>query len=402
MGACTAALFTNIAYHFDRALLLLLTPCFAVTFFCQNDPLYALLCTYALFPLSFLVKPIGVLVFGHFADRLGGQRTLCFTLLGTSITSFIIACLPSYTHCGWYACLWLALTQLTKQFCTATQSTSTVLFMLEQTPFDKRCQISSWFDTSSIVGTFLATAVMYTLHRYDLSWRYVFLASGYAHIIGLYLYWSPQETVGRTSKQKTFCFQTFWQQRSVIAQVAAVSGFSYTNYYITLMFMSSFLPLINTTISISQALAMQTMLLGFDACMLPVLGYVATKIDPLLLMQIGAAGVIFCSVPLCMLLTCHSLMVACCVRMLLVFFGVCLAAPYHAWTLEVSPEEHRYSINAIATTIGSRCIAAPMPALSLLLYYKSGLLYAPAVTLIGTGIVALIALSYSQSYQTSR
>lgn len=393
----TAAFFTNSIYHCDRALFLLLAPLFAATFFCQSDPEYALLCTYALFPLSSVIKPVGVFVFGSLADALGGKKTLCLTLLGASLTSFSIACLPTYTQCGWYAYLWLSLAQLIKQFFTATQSTNTALFMLEQTPLEKRCQASSWFDASSIAGTFLATAATYALHSCYLSWRFLFLASGLAHIIGLCLYWSLKKIVWTTPTQKTFCFQILWQHRSTIAQIAAVSGLSYTNYYIALMFMSSFLPLINTSISTSQALAMQTALLLFDACMLPVMGYLATKIGKLLLMQLGVMAVIICSLPLFMLLTQHSLLIACCARTVLVFFGICVAAPYHAWALEISPDQHRYSINAIAITIGSRCIGAPMPALCLWLYYKTGLLYAPAVPLIGTGIVALVALSSSRS-----
>ncbi len=60
----------NILYHFDRALFGLLTPFLAPLFFPQIDPIYALICMYAIAPLGVLVKPLGALIFGYWGDRL--------------------------------------------------------------------------------------------------------------------------------------------------------------------------------------------------------------------------------------------------------------------------------------------------------------------------------------------
>src|SRR5262245_20582352 len=80
------------------------------------------------------------------------------------------------------------------------------------------------------------------------------------------------------------------------------------------------------------------------------------------------------------------------VRILLTFFGICLAAPYHAWLIEICPPEHRYLLGSVGGAIGSKCIGALVPAVSLFLYHKTGWLGAPALPLIGVSLFALMAL----------
>lgn len=392
MQSFAAGIFSNIIYHYDRSLLLLLAPQLASTFFPQTDPVYALICTYLLLPLGTISKPLGALIFGYLADTIGIKKSLSMMLIGSSLSTIIIPCLPTYSDTGWLACLCLALAQLSRNFFSSTQSTSTAIFILEQTDTEKKCLMSSWFDASGILGTFFGTAATCLVHLYGTSWHYLFLVSGCVGLIELFLFLSLTLASAKpTQPKENFSWKILCHHKYIVFSIAAVSGFSYMNYYVAMAFMSSFLPLISS-ISPTQALSMQTFLLVFDFFLLPIMGYVGTKIGKTTLMIYGISGVVISSLPLFMMLQNSTIISACLIRMIFVFFGICLAAPYHAWALEISPREYRYVVNSVGAAIGSRLLGAPIPALCFFLYHKTGLLVAPALPLIFMGLLAVMVL----------
>jgi MFS family permease len=50
----------------------------------------------AIFTAMLIGRPIGPMIFGHFADRLGRKRVAVASVIGFGTITLIIACLPGY------------------------------------------------------------------------------------------------------------------------------------------------------------------------------------------------------------------------------------------------------------------------------------------------------------------
>ena len=53
--------------------------------------------------VSFLVRPIGAVIFGHIGDTIGRKKTLILTILLISFATCGIGLLPNAEHIGIYA-----------------------------------------------------------------------------------------------------------------------------------------------------------------------------------------------------------------------------------------------------------------------------------------------------------
>lgn len=174
----------------------------------------------------------------------------------------------------------------------------------------------------------------------------------------------------------------------MVLRVALLAGFSYANYYLIANFMNCFLPLVSS-ITKGEAIAMNTLLLFFDFLLLPLFGLLSLKIRKEVLIIISIIGIGCCCCPLFLLLNKATLFKAAFVRIVLMIFGVVLAAPYHAWVYENTPINHRYLIGAFSTAIGGKVLGGPILPLGLWLYYKTGLVVAPTFPFIIVGILSL-------------
>src|SRR5919198_3475345 len=71
--------------------------------FSNLPPPVAILVSLSTFAVSFVMRPIGGFVFGHFGDRVSRQRMLVVTLSITGVGTVLIGCLPTYQQAGVWA-----------------------------------------------------------------------------------------------------------------------------------------------------------------------------------------------------------------------------------------------------------------------------------------------------------
>lgn len=66
----------------------------------KSDPVLATLLSFVTFAVSFLARPFGSLIFGHFGDKLGRKKTLVVALMLMGIATFVVGLLPGYEVLG--------------------------------------------------------------------------------------------------------------------------------------------------------------------------------------------------------------------------------------------------------------------------------------------------------------
>src|SRR5476649_1358719 len=127
----------------------------AKAFFPNSDPTVSLLLTFGTFGLAFLVRPIGGLVLGAYADRHGRKASLMISIVLMTIGTLAIACMPTYETIGILAPIAVLTARLMQGFSAGGEFGSSTAFLVEHAP-ERRGFIASWQFASQGLGQVLA------------------------------------------------------------------------------------------------------------------------------------------------------------------------------------------------------------------------------------------------------
>src|SRR5213595_698286 len=98
--AITAGVIGNVLEWYDFGVYGYLVPTLSTLFFPAGDPTVALLSTFAVFGVGFLMRPVGSIVFGIYGDRYGRRAALSAVIFVMAIATFAMGCLPTYAQPG--------------------------------------------------------------------------------------------------------------------------------------------------------------------------------------------------------------------------------------------------------------------------------------------------------------
>lgn len=172
-------------------------------FFPQASGHAALMLSFLVFGIPFFVRPLGGVVCGYFADRVGRQRMLVFVILLMSVATAAIGVLPGYAAFGIAAPILLMLLRFTQGFSLGGEVAGAMSFLAEYAPARRRSRITSYAQLASfaalLTGTLLATALNAGLSERAMQswgWRIPFLIALPMGLIGVYI----RKRVGETPR----------------------------------------------------------------------------------------------------------------------------------------------------------------------------------------------------------
>ncbi len=395
-----SSLIGNILEHYDNALFGFLAPFLAPLFFTAQRPVTALILTYAILPIGLFTRPLGALFFGWFGDLFGTRKALFTSLVGMGVATLSLGFLPTYNEIGMWAPLLLTCGRMLQNFCAAGEAPGAAIFVLESTAQQKRSFMSSIIDASAMVGILLASVLVSILSAYDAietTWRALFWFGGTTAIFGLILRLQNEDTgvvvvseKGMATPRQALA-EILKEHKGILLAIIITAGFSYTTYSIPFILMNGFVPLV-TTVSKSELLHSNTVLLVVDMLLLPFFGYLSGRIGKEKVMFFSTCLLTFCAIPLFVLLDEATLFMVIAIRLCVVIPGVAFAATYYAWALDYVPKKHRFTILALGYALGSQLIGTPTSAISLWLFQKTGWVCAPGIYLMVTSLSASFVL----------
>lgn len=128
----------------------------AHVFFPIADQNVSLLLTFGSFGVAFLIRPLGALVLGAYADKHGRKASLLISLNLMMLGAAIITFLPGYATLGVMAPLLILLARLIQGFSAGGEFGSSMAFLVEHYP-ERKAFITSWQFATHGASTLMAS-----------------------------------------------------------------------------------------------------------------------------------------------------------------------------------------------------------------------------------------------------
>jgi MHS family proline/betaine transporter-like MFS transporter len=211
-------------------------------FFPNNDPTTSLLLTFGTFGLSFLVRPIGGVVLGAYADRHGRKASLMISIVMMTFGTLAIALMPSYDTVGILAPIVVLAARLVQGFSAGGEFGSSTAFLVEHRP-DRRGFIASWQFASQGLSNLLASAFgvgltswMTPAEMQSWAWRIPFLFGILVGPVGIYIRNYLEDATPPPAARQSPVKEVFLRQKMrVLLGIGALAISTAINYLIVYM-----------------------------------------------------------------------------------------------------------------------------------------------------------------------
>lgn len=402
--------------YFDYASYSYLATTIAVVFFPSEDRTVALLSTFAVFALSFLVRPIGAFVWGSLGDRIGRKSILATTIIIMSGATFLIGFLPGYAVIGVAAPLLLLLLRMTQSFSASGEYAGAGTFVAEYAPPRLRGLLTSVVPMAAAAGFLLASLMATVLYAsfspefmQEWGWRIPFFIAGPLGLIGLWLRSRLEDTpqFRRVQEIERREQEIARQQRDAVGRagrwsevraslpamlkVLLVMSLNAGGYYLLLSYTPTFL-IEEAGMSEASSTLVVTIGLVAQLILIPVMARFSDRFGRKRTLMISSIAFIVLSYPIMTLFSLGGVLLATIVLIVsLVFFSM-NDAVFPSFFTEMFGTRSRYLGFALPFNVGAMLFGGVAPLIGTWLIATTGNPSAPAFFLIFIGALSLVGL----------
>jgi len=241
----------NALEFFDFAVYTYFATVLGKLFFPASSPVTQLLLSLATFGVGFVIRPLGGIVIGTYADRAGRKAamTLSLWLMAAGSSIFVIA--PTYAQIGIAAPVLLIVGRLIQGFAVGGEVGASTSMLLEYANENNRGFYSSWQPfsqaISTVLGSLIGLALTLTLTQDQLlswGWRVPFLAGIALIPLGSYIRRHLDETHDVSSaprvRRRSPVVEVFREHRRKIVLGVLITAGTTTSNYIALHYLTNY------------------------------------------------------------------------------------------------------------------------------------------------------------------
>jgi MHS family proline/betaine transporter-like MFS transporter len=199
--AVVAAAIGNVLEWYDFGVYIFFAGTIAQNFFPAGHPASALLSSFAVFGVGFLMRPLGGILIGRFGDTHGRRAALTLTILAMAFGTVMVGVLPPYASIGVAAPVLLVVARLIQGFSAGGEWGGSTAFMVEWAPAARRGWYGSFQQASIALSLVLGSgtgalfaAILSPAALAAWGWRIPFLLGILLAIVGGYLRRNVEET----------------------------------------------------------------------------------------------------------------------------------------------------------------------------------------------------------------
>src|SRR3954451_22610354 len=299
----------NLVEWYDVYIYTVFAQYFEAQFFDPNDE-NSTLYIYAIFAVTFIMRPVGSWFFGRYADRRGRKAALVLSIAIMSSASFLVAIMPTRDVIGAWAAVILILARLLQGFATGGEYGTSATYMSEAATPRRRGFFSAFQCVTLVGGHVLAQfTLLIALSVLDVEtvtawgWRIGFFIGGIAALVVLWIRRSMDESLteshleairegkDRDAGSMKTLFTTHWRPLLLVFLITAGGTVAFYTYTINAP------AIVKSTFGSDRALtATWINLVGLILLMLlqPVGGILSDRVGrKTLLVFFGVGGVIY-------------------------------------------------------------------------------------------------------------
>lgn len=346
----------NVMEWYDFAVYGFFAPIVAGLFFPSDDVVLSLVAAYSAFAAGFLMRPLGALVFGHIADKLGRKRALLISVAMMAIPSLCIAFLPTYQQVGVWAGILLVLMRMAQGIAVGGEYTTSIVYLAESAPKGRRGYYASWAlfgaNAGILLGSLVGAGLSAVLPPDSLQswgWRIPFFCGVFVAITSYYI--RSGITVSQTIKPLSFplgeAVRHHW--RPLLIVIFLNAGFAvllYTGYiYLTGWLVSQ--------VGETHAEAMTVSSVGMFALilMVPFFAILSDRIGRKPLMYVGFAALVVLAHPIAWAMSTFDPTYILGAQLIYSFFMAMFMAPLPATLTELFPANVRVTAVGVGYNI---------------------------------------------------
>ena len=378
---------------------------FAQLFFQPAGKEIGLLLSFATVGISFLFRPLGAFLAGHFGDVLGRRTMLVLTLVLMGAATTLIGLLPTYDQIGIAAPILLLLLRILQGLSAGGEWGGAVLMAVEHAPADRRGRAGSWPQLGVPLGFLLASGVTALMTGVitpgaaylEWGWRVPFLVSVVLIAVGFVIRRSVSESpvfaeIARRGRQSQAPIVTLFRRHWYLVLLAALvfAGNGTLGYMTTGGFLNSYAINVQSldTTAVLVAASVAAVVWFFSTLLA---GYLSDVIGRRSTFLIGFALQALVVFPVFWLVD-HGGLPGLYTALVLISTGLGLTyGPLAAWYSEIFPASIRFSGVSITYAIGAVLGGAFAPMIAQLLLDRTGTTVAVSAYLLVASLLGGIA-----------
>ena len=264
------------------------------TFFTSSNHFLSLMLSLASFAIGFLVRPLGGIVLGLYADHFGRKRALTLLILAMAGSTVAVGAIPGYATIGIAAPILIVLARVVQGLSVGGEFASATAMLVEYVPPRKKMFYGSLQMVSQSIGVttaalagFITTATLSHAALTDWGWRLPFLLGALVGPIGFYIRRRVEESPEfETLVEHSGAAKASTPLRTVLKghPVAVLSGIGLIVVGTSATYLwNTYLPLYVTRqlhMPMGSALVGVTICGVISMCLIPFIGRLADRVGP--------------------------------------------------------------------------------------------------------------------------
>lgn len=401
----------NILEWYDFTLYGYLAVIMANLFFPSENQLVSLLASFGAFAIGFLFRPLGSVMFGYIGDKFGRKKALVLSMMLMAFPTFSIGLLPTYQQIGILAPILLILLRVLQGLSTGGEYTTSVSFVVEHAPKERRGFFGSINLLGAVIGIMLGSLIgallTSILSKDDMitwGWRVGFLVGIVLAIVGVYVRKKTEETpiflqISENMHNYNPLIKVVKKHYIEFLIAVIFSSLQGVAFFLLFMFMPTFYSKF-IGLDMSKALFINTFAMLILVIFIPIMATISDKIGRKPLLFISTSLYVVISPLLFYLITTGSITTIIISHTIFAIISSLFMSILPTVLIEIFPADVRNTAFSVGYNVSLGIFGGTVPMVATYMIHKTGALLSPSFYLSAIAMVVFLTTFYiKESYK---